>query len=183
MRRRRNNLSRGLRWENRKWCRRSSYGRVLCNYFRIYDPSTGRYLESDPIGLQGGLNTYGYALQNPLVYADPYGLLNPTKAIVSIANSVNASRLYATGALKVAAGVGLEGTGLGVAPGAGVAAWGLWNLKSAEAAQRWALQQWNEAVNECSSEASTRNLYGAFPFGQEFDDPDDPDELMPEDFF
>jgi uncharacterized protein RhaS with RHS repeats len=44
------------------------------NYFRTYDPSTGRYLESDPIGLGGGLNTYGYALQNPLSYTDVLGL-------------------------------------------------------------------------------------------------------------
>ena len=44
------------------------------NYFRTYDPSTGRYIESDPIGLKGGLNTYGYIGGNPLNYVDPLGL-------------------------------------------------------------------------------------------------------------
>ncbi len=44
------------------------------NYFRTYDPSTGRYLESDPIGLDGGLNTYAYVDSNPLGYVDYYGL-------------------------------------------------------------------------------------------------------------
>ena len=68
MRRRRNNLSRGLRWENRKRSRRSSYGRVLYNYYRTYDPSTGRYLESDPIGLVAGLNTYSYVENMPTIY-------------------------------------------------------------------------------------------------------------------
>ncbi len=48
---------------------------VVYNYFRTYDPSTGRYLESDPIGLNGGLNTYWYANQNPLYYYDPDGRL------------------------------------------------------------------------------------------------------------
>jgi RHS repeat-associated protein len=44
------------------------------NYFRDYDPSTGRYIQSDPIGLAGGLNTYGYVGQNPLSWADHRGL-------------------------------------------------------------------------------------------------------------
>ena len=46
------------------------------NYFRDYDPTIGRYIQSDPIGLAGGLNTYGYVLQNPILYIDALGLSN-----------------------------------------------------------------------------------------------------------
>jgi RHS repeat-associated protein len=44
------------------------------NYQRNYDPALGRYLESDPIGLEGGFNTYLYVEANPLEYADDVGL-------------------------------------------------------------------------------------------------------------
>jgi RHS repeat-associated protein len=44
------------------------------NYFRDYEANTGRYTESDPIGLMGGINTYSYALESPFGLSDPYGL-------------------------------------------------------------------------------------------------------------
>ncbi len=44
------------------------------NYFRNYDPSMGRYVESDPIGLDGGMNTYSYAINNPTNKSDSLGL-------------------------------------------------------------------------------------------------------------
>ena len=44
------------------------------NYFRDYDPPIGRYIQSDPIGLKGGLNTFGYVKGQPLGLIDPSGL-------------------------------------------------------------------------------------------------------------
>jgi RHS repeat-associated protein len=44
------------------------------NYFRDYDPVIGRYLESDPIGLMGGVNTFAYVNSNPLKFFDSRGL-------------------------------------------------------------------------------------------------------------
>ena len=46
------------------------------NYFRDYDPGTGRYVEFDPIGLAGGLNLYLYGAASPLMQIDPLGLAN-----------------------------------------------------------------------------------------------------------
>ena len=45
------------------------------NYFRDYEPATGRYLESDPIGLRGGVNTFGYVSNNSLTKVDLKGLI------------------------------------------------------------------------------------------------------------
>jgi RHS repeat-associated protein len=48
------------------------------NYFRDYDPSIGRYVETDPIGLVGGLGRYVYVGANPLGFTDPLGLAKIT---------------------------------------------------------------------------------------------------------
>lgn len=44
------------------------------NYMRDYDPTIGRYMESDPIGLRAGVNTYAYVRSRPLILTDPFGL-------------------------------------------------------------------------------------------------------------
>jgi RHS repeat-associated protein len=46
------------------------------NYFRDYDPSTGRYVQSDPLGIQGGLQPFGYASGSPLNRFDTLGLFD-----------------------------------------------------------------------------------------------------------
>ena len=54
--------------------RRVPRARTHENYFRDYDPQTGRYIESDPVGLRGGVNTYSYAGDNPISFVDRLGL-------------------------------------------------------------------------------------------------------------
>jgi RHS repeat-associated protein len=53
------------------------------NDFRDYDPQTGRYIEGDPLGLAGGINTYAYVEDSPLQEMDPHGLCGSKKCVGS----------------------------------------------------------------------------------------------------
>ncbi len=44
------------------------------NWYRYYDPETGGYISTDPIGLRGGMNLYAYVENDPVNWIDPWGL-------------------------------------------------------------------------------------------------------------
>jgi len=78
------------------------------NYFRDYDPRTGRYIESDPIGLRGGLNTYGYVGGNPLNHSDSLGLMTDI-ACQLYPDLVNCDQLAERATVPAAGGPALSG--------------------------------------------------------------------------
>lgn len=67
------------------------------NYHRYYDPDTGRYLTPDPIGLEGGINLFAYANQNPINYIDPYGQLAITVPTIIVGGIITIITGYTTG--------------------------------------------------------------------------------------
>ena len=61
---------------------------------RDYDAAVGRWIQSDPIGFQGGLDTYAYVGNNPVVYIDPWGLIQVKPGANTSNISPNISKHY-----------------------------------------------------------------------------------------
>jgi RHS repeat-associated protein len=81
-------------WRNRRRVRRRTSGRSHYNYFRDFDPATGRYVQSDPIGLYvGSYSTYAYTNGNPISNFDRFGLASVEAAIADAIATGNVEAL------------------------------------------------------------------------------------------
>lgn len=107
---------------------------LFYNWNRYYNPAIGRYISSDPIGLEGGqLNIFNYVDANPVTGIDPVGLVNSYQQCVTeyvstwtCTGGAVGAMIGATGGTVVlpgvgtaagAAGVGAAGAGLGAVTG------------------------------------------------------------------
>src|SRR5690606_29495388 len=88
---------------------------------RYYDPETGRFTQSDPIGIAGGINLYGFAGGDPVNFADPFGLCATPESLpvcIAAANTVGTSlvvsgKALATGAVATAAALKTTAVAIG----------------------------------------------------------------------
>ncbi|MCV2886371.1 RHS domain-containing protein [Aestuariibacter sp. AA17] len=120
------------------------------NNARDYDPSLGRYIQSDQLGLFDGPNTYTYAHNNPLTYTDPtgeFGLIGAgigagIDLLSQLASNGGNWNCVSWGQVAISAGLGAIGGGLtnGLAKGA-------FRLKTVGSNTWSATKHWGRARN------------------------------------
>ncbi len=79
---------------------------LFYNWNRFYNPATGRYVSSDPIGLVGGLATYNYVSVSPVMFSDPEGLTDGGVLEAGTISCLTGPNPYCIASVTVA-GIGL----------------------------------------------------------------------------
>ena len=124
------------------------------NWMRDYDPALGRYVQSDPIGLAGGINTYAYVGGNPVSYVDPRGEFGIIGGVFGGAADLGMQLLMNGGNINC---VSWTQVGVSAAAGAVGGAWigkafdhSVKGLKWAKASKRWGAvsKRYRKAQNE-----------------------------------
>ncbi len=74
------------------------------NRHRYYDPQLGGYITQDPIGLEGGANTYMYAISNPNAFIDAFGLFPEREKLKDTAEKITSAKETVEGAQQIVKG-------------------------------------------------------------------------------
>lgn len=145
------------------------------NYYRYYDPKTGRYLTPDPIGLAGGINLYTYAGANPVNAIDPFGLeIRVYSSDAFGVPGLNHSFVYST---ELSRGIGRAGkSGSGWGDGVGdlnspyVVVKNLNGfsesefMRKIESSPGWNSGAWCPWLDDCHSELADAFEYAGVPY-------------------
>ena len=131
------------------------------NYFRDYDPAIGRYIESDPIGLRGGINTYGYVSARPLTLIDRLGLKSHVccRGIPVTGNIAGHCYLETQNGTRTTFGL-FGGPGTGMAPGVGQ------TFIDRRFDAGGSCGDWNE---DCGTDDCVKNAAGNYPNPSSYD--------------
>jgi RHS repeat-associated protein len=124
------------------------------NWMRDYDPTTGRDIQADPLGLVDGASVYGYALQSPERYVDPNGEDAVAVAIGGAIDAAGAGAAAAGAAIAAAIAIVVYPTNVGVDVSP-------WDLPDADVDYFDDCDKWTECSKATKWQLKQAGLYGS----------------------